>query len=105
VPSTAATLAPLMRKAGFPTCPRHENILDSDLAPESAAKNTERKKGQSVGNDDHCHQPPASGRHGIVGGLIVIIPTTPPRPSRLTEFARKYGLAGTSSTRRFPRTR
>src|SRR4029450_9083263 len=69
-----ATLAPLMRRAGF----RYvflgiATMLDSDLPlPKAAAKNTRRTKGQQAGNAtitaiNHLH------RHGlfVVGGLIV----------------------------------
>jgi len=69
-----ATLAPLMRRAGF----RYvflgiENILDQDLAfLKAAAKNARREKGRTTGNAtieaiEHLH------RHGlfVVGGLIV----------------------------------
>jgi anaerobic magnesium-protoporphyrin IX monomethyl ester cyclase len=89
-----ATLAPLMRQAGF----RYvflgiENILDSDLAfLKAAAKNTRRTKGQHAGNAtitaiDHLH------RHGlfVVGGLIVGSPDDT-RESIETNlaFARRY---------------
>lgn len=69
-----ATLAPLMRAAGF----RYvflgiENVLDADLAfLKAAAKNARRERGRAVGNAsaaavDHLH------RHGmyVVGGIIV----------------------------------
>jgi anaerobic magnesium-protoporphyrin IX monomethyl ester cyclase len=69
-----ATLAPLMRRAGF----RYvflgiENILDDDLAfLRARAKNARRERGRTVGNASveaigHLH------RHGmyVVGGLIV----------------------------------
>jgi radical SAM superfamily enzyme YgiQ (UPF0313 family) len=69
-----ASLAPLMRRAGF----RYvflgiENILDEDLGfLHARAKNAKREKGRTVGNAsidaiEHLH------RHGIfvVGGLIV----------------------------------
>jgi len=69
-----ATLAPLMRTAGF----RYvflgiENVLDGDLAfLKAAAKNARRDRGRTVGNATieaitHLH------RHGlfVVGGLIV----------------------------------
>ena len=69
-----ATLAPLMRRAGF----RYvflgiENILDNDLAfLKAAAKNARRQGGKTIGNAtieaiDHLH------RNGmfVVGGLIV----------------------------------
>jgi radical SAM superfamily enzyme YgiQ (UPF0313 family) len=69
-----ATLAPLMRRAGF----RYvflgiENVLESDLAfLKAGAKNTERRRGQRVGNAavaaiDHLHR---NGLY-VVGGLIV----------------------------------
>jgi radical SAM superfamily enzyme YgiQ (UPF0313 family) len=69
-----ATLAPLMRRAGF----RYvflgiENVLDEDLAfLRAAAKNARRDRGRTIGNAtveaiEHLH------RHGmfVVGGLIV----------------------------------
>jgi anaerobic magnesium-protoporphyrin IX monomethyl ester cyclase len=69
-----ATLAPLMRRAGF----RYvflgiENVLDEDLAfLRAKAKNLRRENGQAAGNAtisaiEHLH------RHGmwVVGGLIV----------------------------------
>src|SRR3954464_14473435 len=69
-----ATLAPLMRRAGF----RYvflgiENVLDEDLGfLKARAKNARRDRGQTVGNAtieaiEHLH------RHGlfVVGGLIV----------------------------------
>ncbi len=69
-----ATLAPLMRAAGF----RYvflgiENVLDEDLAfLKAAAKNAHRERGRAVGNAtiaaiEHLH------RHGlyVVGGIIV----------------------------------
>ena len=89
-----ATLAPLMRRAGF----RYvflgiENILDGDLAfLKARAKNTHREKGRAVGNAtieaiQHLH------RHGlfVVGGLIVGNPDDT-RESIETnlEFARRY---------------
>jgi radical SAM superfamily enzyme YgiQ (UPF0313 family) len=89
-----ATLAPLMRQAGF----RYvflgiENILDDDLAfLKARAKNTRRDKGRSVGNAtveaiQHLH------REGmfVVGGLIVGNPDDT-RESIETnlEFARRY---------------
>jgi radical SAM superfamily enzyme YgiQ (UPF0313 family) len=89
-----ATLAPLMRRAGF----RYvflgiENILDGDLAfLKARAKNTHREKGRAVGNATieaigHLH------RHGmfVVGGLIVGNPDDT-RESIETnlEFARRY---------------
>jgi anaerobic magnesium-protoporphyrin IX monomethyl ester cyclase len=89
-----ASLAPLMRRAGF----RYvflgiENILDSDLAfLKAAAKNTRRTKGQQAGNAtiaaiDHLH------RHGlfVVGGLIVGNPDdTRESIEANLEFARHY---------------
>ena len=89
-----ATLAPLMRRAGF----RYvflgiENILDEDLAfLKAKAKNTRRERGRTVGNAtieaiDHLH------RHGlcVVGGLIVGNPddTRESIEANLT-FARRY---------------
>jgi len=89
-----ATLAPLMRRAGF----RYvflgiENVLDDDLAfLKAAAKNTQRERGQKVGNAtvqaiNHLH------RHGlfVVGGLIVGNPDDTPESihANLT-FARQY---------------
>ena len=89
-----ATLAPLMRRAGF----RYvflgiENILDDDLAfLKARAKNTRREKGTAIGNAtieaiEHLH------RHGmfVVGGLIVGNPDDT-RESIETnlEFARRY---------------
>jgi anaerobic magnesium-protoporphyrin IX monomethyl ester cyclase len=74
IASHGATLAPLMRRAGF----RYvflgiENILDEDLAfLRARAKNIHRENGQQVGNAtitaiEHLHA------HGmwVVGGLIV----------------------------------
>src|SRR5262245_26502706 len=74
IASHGATLAPLMRRAGF----RYvflgiENILDADLAfLRAKAKNIHRENGQRVGNAtisaiEHLHA------HGmwVVGGLIV----------------------------------
>jgi radical SAM superfamily enzyme YgiQ (UPF0313 family) len=69
-----ATLAPLMRQAGF----RYvflgiENVLDEDLAfLKAGAKNARRERGRTVGNAtleaiDHLHR---SGLF-VVGGLIV----------------------------------
>src|SRR6185503_12479775 len=74
IAASGETLAPLMRKAGF----RYvflgiENVLDSDLGfLKARAKNTERRKGQSVGNAtitaiNYLHR---AGMY-IVGGLIV----------------------------------
>jgi radical SAM superfamily enzyme YgiQ (UPF0313 family) len=89
-----ATLAPLMRRAGF----RYvflgiENVLDGDLAfLKARAKNARRENGRTVGNAtieaiSHLH------RYGmfIVGGLIVGNPDDT-RESIETnlEFARRY---------------
>jgi len=89
-----ATLAPLMRQAGF----RYvflgiENVLDHDLAfLKAGAKNTHREHGRSEGNAtvaaiEHLH------RHGlfVVGGLIVGNPddTRQSIDANLT-FARQY---------------
>jgi radical SAM superfamily enzyme YgiQ (UPF0313 family) len=89
-----ATLAPLMRRAGF----RYvflgiENILDDDLTfLKAKAKNTKREHGRTAGNAttqaiEHLH------RHGmfVVGGLIVGSPDDT-RESIETNlaFARKY---------------
>jgi anaerobic magnesium-protoporphyrin IX monomethyl ester cyclase len=89
-----ATLAPLMRQAGF----RYvflgiENVLDDDLAfLKAGAKNTHREHGLSKGNATvsairHLH------RHGlfVVGGLIVGNPDDTRRSidANLT-FARRY---------------
>ncbi len=89
-----ATLAPLMRRAGF----RYvflgiENILADDLAfLKAAAKNTKRERGQTAGNAsiqaiEHLH------RHGlfVVGGLIVGNPDdTRESIEANLEFARRY---------------
>ncbi len=88
------TLAPLMRRAGF----RYvflgiENILDSDLAfLKARAKNTERRKGQTIGNAavtaiNHLHR---NGMY-VVGGLIVGNPddTAASIEANLT-FAKQY---------------
>ena len=89
-----ATLAPLMRRAGF----RYvflgiENILDEDLQfLKAAAKNTRREAGRRVGNAttqaiEHLH------RHGmfVVGGLIVGSPDdTRESIEANLSFARKY---------------
>ena len=89
-----ATLAPLMRKAGF----RYvflgiENVLDQDLEfLKARAKNTRRANGQTLGNAtieaiDHLH------RHGmfVVGGLIVGNPDdTRESIEANLEFARRY---------------
>jgi len=89
-----ATLAPLMRRAGF----RYvflgiENILDDDLAfLKARAKNARRDRGRTIGNAtveaiEHLH------RHGlfVVGGLIVGNPddTRESIEANLT-FARQY---------------
>ena len=69
-----ATLAPLMRRAGF----RYvflgiENVLDEDLAfLKARAKNTRRERGRTMGNAtieaiDHLHR----NRLYVVGGLII----------------------------------
>jgi len=89
-----ATLAPLMRRAGF----RYvflgiENIVEGDLAfLRAGAKNARRERGRTVGNAsveavDHLH------RHGmlVVGGLIVGNPDdTPESIETNLEFARRY---------------
>ena len=89
-----ATLAPLMRRAGF----RYvflgiENILDEDLAfLKARAKNSRRQHGQTVGNATveaihHLH------RHGmyVVGGLIVGNPDdTLESIEANLEFAKQY---------------
>jgi anaerobic magnesium-protoporphyrin IX monomethyl ester cyclase len=89
-----ATLAPLMRRAGF----RYvflgiENVLDGDLDfLKARAKNARRENGRAIGNAsidaiDHLH------RHGlfVVGGLIVGNPDDT-RASIETNlaFARRY---------------
>jgi radical SAM superfamily enzyme YgiQ (UPF0313 family) len=89
-----ATLAPLMRRAGF----RYvflgiENVLDGDLVfLKARAKNARRENGRTVGNAtieaiEHLH------RHGmfVVGGLIVGNPDDT-RESIETNlaFARRY---------------
>jgi anaerobic magnesium-protoporphyrin IX monomethyl ester cyclase len=89
-----ATLAPLMRRAGF----RYvflgiENVLDEDLAfLRAAAKNARRGRGRKAGNATveaigHLH------RHGlyVVGGLIVGNPDdTPESIEANLAFARAY---------------
>ena len=89
-----ATLAPLMRKAGF----RYvflgiENVLADDLAfLKAAAKNARREHGRTVGNAsiaaiEHLH------RHGmyVVGGLIVGNPDdTRESVEANLAFARRY---------------
>src|SRR4051812_17878558 len=89
-----ASLAPLMREAGF----RYvflgiENILEGDLKfLRASAKNTARDKGKNIGNAtlqaiDYIHQ----NRMQVVGGLIVGSPddTRESIESNL-EFARQY---------------
>ncbi len=89
-----ATLAPLMRRAGF----RYvflgiENVLADDLAfLNASAKNARREHGRTVGNAsvtaiEHLH------RHGlyVVGGLIVGNPDdTPESVEANLAFARQY---------------
>jgi anaerobic magnesium-protoporphyrin IX monomethyl ester cyclase len=89
-----ATLAPLMRRAGF----RYvflgiENVLDEDLGfLRARAKNTRRERGRTVGNASvdaigHLH------RHGmfVVGGLIVGNPDdTLDSIDANLDFARRY---------------
>ena len=89
-----ATLAPLMRRAGF----RYvflgiENVLDEDLSfLRARAKNARREKGRTIGNASieaigHLH------RHGmfVVGGLIVGSPNdTPASIEANLAFARRY---------------
>ena len=89
-----ATLAPLMRRAGF----RYvflgiENVLDQDLVfLKARAKNARRKDGRTVGNAtieaiDHLH------RNGlfVVGGLIVGNPDdTRESIEANLEFAKRY---------------
>jgi radical SAM superfamily enzyme YgiQ (UPF0313 family) len=89
-----ATLAPLMRRAGF----RYvflgiENVLDGDLAfLKARAKNARRENGRTVGNAtieaiEHLH------RHGmfVVGGLIVGNPDdTRESIEANLAFARRY---------------
>jgi anaerobic magnesium-protoporphyrin IX monomethyl ester cyclase len=89
-----ATLAPLMRRAGF----RYvflgiENVLEDDLAfLKAGAKNTHREHGRSEGNATvaaitHLHR---NGMY-VVGGLIVGNPddTRPSIDANLT-FAKRY---------------
>jgi anaerobic magnesium-protoporphyrin IX monomethyl ester cyclase len=89
-----ATLAPLMRRAGF----RYvflgiENVLDEDLAfLKATSKNARREHGRTVGNAtieaiDHLHR----NRLYVVGGLIVGNPDDD-RASIETNlaFARRY---------------
>ena len=89
-----ATLAPLMRQAGF----RYvflgiENVLDEDLVfLKARAKNAKRQDGRTIGNAtidaiDHLH------RHGmfVVGGLIVGNPDdTRESIEANLEFAKRY---------------
>jgi radical SAM superfamily enzyme YgiQ (UPF0313 family) len=89
-----ATLAPLMKRAGF----RYvflgiENVLESDLDfLKARTKNARREHGRTIGNAaieaiDHLH------RHGmfVVGGLIVGNPDdTPESIEANLEFARRY---------------
>jgi radical SAM superfamily enzyme YgiQ (UPF0313 family) len=89
-----ATLAPLMRRAGF----RYvflgiENILDADLAfLKARAKNARREHGRTVGNAsitaiEHLHR---NGLY-VVGGLIVGNPDdTPASIEANLTFARRY---------------
>jgi anaerobic magnesium-protoporphyrin IX monomethyl ester cyclase len=89
-----ATLAPLMREAGF----RYvflgiENVLDEDLGfLKAAAKNIQHEKGRRVGNAtlaaiDHLHR---NGMY-VVGGLIVGNPSdTPESIEANLRFARRY---------------
>jgi anaerobic magnesium-protoporphyrin IX monomethyl ester cyclase len=89
-----ATLAPLMRRAGF----RYvflgiENILENDLQfLRASAKNTARDDGQRTGNAtlqaiDYLHR---NGMY-VVGGLIVGNPEdTPESIEANLEFARRY---------------
>jgi radical SAM superfamily enzyme YgiQ (UPF0313 family) len=89
-----ATLAPMMRAAGF----RYvflgiENVIDRDLEfLKAAAKNARRERGRTIGNAsvaaiEHLH---AHGLH-VVGGIIVGNPDDT-RESIETnlEFARRY---------------
>ena len=89
-----ATLAPLMKQAGF----RYvflgiENILDADLAfLKARAKNSRREHGRTIGNAtlaaiQHLH------RHGmyVVGGLIVGNPDDTPESIEVNlSFAREH---------------
>jgi anaerobic magnesium-protoporphyrin IX monomethyl ester cyclase len=89
-----ATLAPLMRRAGFRwVFLGVENVLDEDLAfLRAAAKNRARDNGAPAGNAavraiEHLH------RHGmlVVGGLIVGNPSdTRESIEANLEFARRY---------------
>jgi anaerobic magnesium-protoporphyrin IX monomethyl ester cyclase len=89
-----ATLAPLMRKAGF----RYvflgiENILEDDLAfLQARAKNSLREKGRRTGNATTAAVD-ALHRNGmlVVGGLIVGNPDdTPDAVAANLAFARRY---------------
>jgi anaerobic magnesium-protoporphyrin IX monomethyl ester cyclase len=89
-----ATLAPLMKRAGF----RYvflgiENVLDADLAfLRAAAKNAEREGGRRVGNAT-LHAIDALHREGllVVGGIIVGNPDdTRESIEANLAFARKY---------------
>ena len=89
-----ATLAPLMKKAGF----RYvflgiENILDDDLAfLQARAKNSLREKGRRIGNATTAAVE-ALHRNGmlVVGGLIVGNPDdTPDAVAANLAFARKH---------------
>ena len=89
-----ATLAPLMRKAGF----RYvflgiENVLDEDLAfLRASAKNAQREGGRRVGNAT-LHAIEALHREGlgVVGGIIVGNPDdTPASIEANLAFARRY---------------
>jgi radical SAM superfamily enzyme YgiQ (UPF0313 family) len=89
-----ATLAPLMRRAGF----RYvflgiENILDDDLSfLRARAKNARRDKGRTIGNAsieaiEHLHR---NGMY-VIGGLIVGNPDDTERAIEANlEFARRY---------------
>jgi len=89
-----ATLAPLMKRAGF----RYvflgiENVLDGDLAfLRAAAKNARREGGRQVGNATH-QAIEALHREGllVVGGIIVGNPDdTKESIEANLEFARKF---------------
>jgi hypothetical protein len=89
-----ATLAPLMRRAGF----RYvflgiENVLADDLAfLKASAKNAKREHGRTIGNAsvtaiEHLHR---NGLY-VVGGLIVGSPAdTPEAIETNLAFARRY---------------
>jgi radical SAM superfamily enzyme YgiQ (UPF0313 family) len=89
-----ATLAPLMRRAGF----RYvflgiENVLDDDLHfLKARAKNSEHQRGRIIGNAsvhaiDHLHR---NGMY-VVGGLIVGNPDDTRQSIEANlEFARRY---------------